>query len=417
MSTFRYNAFVGVLALSACLLSSCDRTAKEADAGTSPVRAMPDVGGVTTEKVTATGVGPTEGAAVDQALRMAIMQVNGHSVASEQIAATLQASAWLNEAKIDFGARQAVEVVSSRSNGAVTDFRITGRKRVAEGWEITVDANVAKYQVSAEANRPRIVIATPYAAAGAGAYVSGFKTDFADAIIQSNRFAVLDRDFASERQSELGMVEAGETNVADLARLGQAMSADLVAIPEIRAIGGDRVAVSLRLINVATSQISLSQSFEASASSGVPAALDRLAGEMTRAVLLRTFPISVVELQGQDVILNQGGAALESGRNYRAVSLGREIKDPQTGRSLGRVEQECCVIQITRVSNDLSYGRVVSASALPQPFTPGTIELREVVAAPQASQASASPATPKRAATPARRAPAGPPAGDKDENW
>ena len=60
--------------------------------------------------------------------------------------------------------------------------------------------------------------------------------------------------------------------------------------------------------------------------------------------------------------------------------LGDELKDPQTGRSLGRNEVPIGVVRIDRVTTKTSHGTFEDgAPSLGQPFKPGGIELRKQV--------------------------------------
>jgi len=90
-------------------------------------------------------------------------------------------------------------------------------------------------------------------------------------------------------------------------------------------------------------------------------------------------------------VLSQGGDTLSVGERWQAVALGEELRDPQTGNSLGRNEVPCCTIRIDRVSNQTSYGTLEEgvANLGGINFRPGAIELRSK-AAPAKAQAVAS---------------------------
>jgi hypothetical protein len=97
--------------------------------------------------------------------------------------------------------------------------------------------------------------------------------------------------------------------------------------------------------------------------------------------------------------------------------LGEELKDPQTGRSLGRNETPCCTIRVDRVAAQTSYGTIEGGADLGGAnFKPGAIELRQLAGAVKPAAASAAnggSAKPKpaRAAAPKAAAPA------EDPNW
>jgi hypothetical protein len=98
------------------------------------------------------------------------------------------------------------------------------------------------------------------------------------------------------------------------------------------------------------------------------------------------------------VVINQGGQAVAEGKTYRAVTLGKEVIDPQSGLSLGPTEAPCCTVLIDRVAQNLSYGHIVEDNVdQAGAFVPGSMELREEVAmkasapAPTAMRASGAP--------------------------
>ena len=82
------------------------------------------------------------------------------------------------------------------------------------------------------------------------------------------------------------------------------------------------------------------------------------AGAVVQSLLQRMFPITVVARDGTNVVLSQGGQAVKEGTRYQVVAMGGELKDPQTGQSLGRTETPCCVLVVDRVSANLSYGHL-----------------------------------------------------------
>jgi hypothetical protein len=166
--------------------------------------------------------------------------------------------------------------------------------------------------------------------------------------------------------------------------------------------------VSFRVVNAATGQLVMSQSFNYAFPSTEPTTLgisvdgNKLASDMMDAmdrsiiasILQSTYPLSVLQLQGRNVVINQGGDAVQEGATYLAVTLGKPIVDPQSGQSLGPTETPCCSVQIDRVTPNLSYGHIVEDNVhLDAPFSPGSMELRKQIAmnTPSSTMASSRP--------------------------
>lgn len=476
----------------------------------STFRENPDFGGVRAVETQAAGIGGTVEEATLRALDAAISQVNGRRVASGQVASRSGIQVDVNGLRaLDAQSQAFSDLVVSSSRGAVRSFSVVSSERVTEVeyeasiraaatsngwfedssfegeaserkydryWKVTVRAEVAKFVGPKDDGRPALVVASPRVQDGryavgdnsiAASEVAGaIRQRLSDAIGATGRFKLLDREATAELQAEAEFIQSADARTEDIAKLGQRMSADLVLVPVIERFGyprstrqlrmSDRQLVSyagggrltLRLINAATGEIVLSESFEhqlpATPPSTMPRAIDGIAkanelvdslsGQMVSAIITKIFPISVVAMQGDTAVLSQGGDAVSVGQRYQLVKLGDEIKDPQTGRSLGRMDSPCCTIVIERVADKMAYARLEGgAPDLGGPFKPGMLEVRDRLGAASssavASDSSSSPASSApKAATAARRTqgnapssakPAAPSAAksDEDENW
>ena len=146
-----------------------------------------------------------------------------------------------------------------------------------------------------------------------------------------------------------------------------------------------------------------------------------LVEQVVSSVILRSFPITVVALEGNNVVLSQGGQALRPGGRYAMVTMGTEMKDPQTGQSLGRIESPCCELVIDRVTPHLSYGHLENVRGALDRLLPGALQVRELLppsAPPAQATAAAAPRAPAKGTPKAsvQDAPAAEPT-KKDEKW
>lgn len=295
-------------------------------------------------------------------------------------------------------------------------------KKMRSYWKVRVKVDVAQYRAPDEQGRPKIVVALPRtlvanypvgdATVTADEVAQAVRGRLSDILTKTKRFIVLDRQFGAEMQAEIDHINSGNVRVQDGARLGQQLATDLILIPTIERFeyplrvqklrmserelvsysGSGRV--TLRLLNAATGEVVMSDSFEHKLADADPSTmprvvdgknmvaqmLDSLSGQIGGAVVAEIFPVSVVALTGDQVVLSQGGESIQVGQRWQAVALGEELKDPQTGRSLGRSEVPAGVVRVDRVSGKTSYGTFEGgAPALNQPFKPGGIEFRKQV--------------------------------------
>ncbi len=337
-------------------------------------------------------------------------------------------------------------------------------KKMRSYWKVRVRADVAQYRAPDEKGRPKIVVASPRVLSerypvGDGSVASeevarAIRSRLSDILTQTKRFIVLDREFGDEMQAEIDKINSGDVRMQDSARLGQQLATDLILIPTIERFAypksvrqlrmSDRQVVSysgggrigLRLLNASTGEVVMSDSFDYQLPSTGPSTLprvidgkgmaatmmDSLSGQIGSAIVTEIFPVSVVALNGDQVVLSQGGDTLQVGELWQAVALGEELKDPQTGNSLGRNETPCCTIRIDRVASQTSYGTVEEGAANlgGASFRPGLLELRakavpaKAQANVQTGQAAGAAPRPARAAAPKQKEASG---GDADPNW
>jgi len=469
------------LALSASGCSKKQQEASLADAvpaaGSVPepnlARSTPDAGKVEHVSVTASGRGPTVAAAVDQAIKLAIQQVNGKTMDMSALQFQAGMAVAFGEERVDIGSSAFAEFVATQSRGAVTGFQLVSQRDLENGdVEVSIEAKVAKFAKPESAGMLRVAV-MPFRT-GSESYVidtdrvaaddvvQGIRGSITDTLVQTKRVTVLDREYAQEVQSEIDLLETGRMSTDDFARLGEQLMADYVVVGKIERFGYERherqlrtsdrtivshsggASVSLRVINATTGQIELSDTVNVELPATAPTTLgstvnaskvkadlaNQLAAEAADAVIRRLFPLTVVAVDGKDVVLSQGGSTVSMGDVYEVVLRGKEITDPQTGRVIGRVEKRCCVIEVTRVSPDMSYATVLQSDVdLGSVFAPGALEVSGPAKRPaqavapgavagDVAVAPAEPAAPPASAVPSPAVAAADKAAEKDDsNW
>ena len=369
---------------------------------------VPDVGGVKRIEVTTSGRGASEPEALSEAMKLAILEVNGAVVdtASLTMKFGLDVTNGVDTASLRGSAF--ADLVAQRSGGVIQSLKVVDVKQPRLGqklYTVTITASIAKFEQSAEMQRIRVVVATPQFIEAAlpmgdktipsSELAETLRQRITDALTQTGRFAVLDREASPELDRELAMISEGSAPSEELAKLGQAVSADVLLTTRVDRMAYNRHARQLRtsdrelvsydggwaithkLVNVATRQVTASGSLSGDAPATEPTTLssgvdsnkvlqdmtDAMVKELVASVMKRTFPVSIVARDGTDVVLSQGGQSLREGARYTVNRLGNELKDPQTGQSLGRVESPCCELVITRVAENLSYGRLENVKA------------------------------------------------------
>jgi curli biogenesis system outer membrane secretion channel CsgG len=411
----RYPSLIAVIALS-LLTSGCGRDkAAEAPApaaAPTPVNAaapVPDAGKLESVKVTASGLGQSAGEAMSEALKMALLQVNGATIQTASISTKYGLDVSLGKDSASLRASEFVEQVKQRSGGVIQSLSVVSLEEptllAPKRYKATIEADIAKFKPSADMQKLKVVVGPvrfeqstlPMGdkSISATELAATLRQRISEALVQTGRFAVLDREFSPEIEQELGMISSGQAPSAELAKLSQAASADLVWSARVSNFAYNRHArqlktsdrelvsysggwaVSQKLVNVATRQVLTADSLRGSAPSTEATTLgsgidggkvmgdmsDELVKAVVASLLQRTFPITVVARDGTNVVLSQGGQAVKEGARYAVAAMGNEMKDPQTGQSLGRQESPCCELVIDRVTPNLSYGHLENVHA------------------------------------------------------
>ena len=442
-------------------------------------RTEPDTAGVEYVVVQSVGRGPSAQSAVNNAIRMAFEQVNGKSFEASTTTIDTGVSAdsdyersedngwWQSDYSrkdsLDIKGTAFADVVTSESKGKVKEFKVLSQESVDGQIEVLIEASIEKYVQSAGASYLRMAI-LPVATGQASYNIGGtsvsaekIATQLTDGLLRAftktKRVTVLDRQFSSETAQELSRIDVTNTDNDDYLRLGKQLAADYLLLARVDSFEypknvrklrtSDKVLVSysgggeltINVVNAVTGQIEVSDSVFVSLPSTAPSTnaapvnssrvasdlADKLAASASAKAIVALFPVTVVAVDNDSVVLSQGGELLKKGQRYQVVLRGAEIKDPQTGRVIGRVEKECCAIKIDRVTSEMSYGTILSSEIgdVAAVFQPGALELSQLLPKVSAKPASASSRKAIAPPVPARKKPVAPviPDGDSDEDW
>lgn len=451
MATMRKIVLLTVILASSIFLSACNKSGESTEKSAAPANAAAsnasdpagikntvDVGKIEQVVTTADGSGNSPSAALSEALKLAIMQVNGVTVnastdslnISQTTLETLdvessEGSAYVKAAST-LQSQQFADRIITESKGAISSFKVlsvTPPEKKGDLFKVQIEAKIAKFSAPSTAGKLKIVVAplhTNKASFNIGGrqipaqdVLTTIHQQIVDALTQTGRFLVLDRQFEGELQNELELIGSGQTPNTDFAKLGQAASADLIWVGVVNDFAYEKHvrhlelaerdlvsfsggwSISQRMINLATRQILQSVSLKGNAPATAPTTLgtnpDQVAivksmsvemvTKAVEAILLKTFPISVAERDGDSVVLSQGGNALRENSRYMVYLLGKEIKDPQTGLSLGNIETACCEVLVNRVTPNLSYGTLQNIKVKLDGVQPGALQIREVIGA------------------------------------
>ncbi|MEJ1959759.1 MAG: CsgG/HfaB family protein [Nitrosomonadales bacterium] len=421
--------FSGMILLVIIMLCSCGKKEEVTNSTVLPSSSsvsavLPDVGKVDTVLTKAEGFGETAATATTDAMKTAILQVNGTTIDAGSVRVKYGLDVTDGKDAVSLRASEFAEMVAQKSGGAITNFKIINIAEPKESvgiYKVIIEANIAHFTAPSDSKKIKVVVASIHF--DSPSFVIGSESipaqkvaeditqQVATALTNTGRFSVLDRDSGADIEKELNMIKEGKTSSAETGKLGQSITADIIWIGTINTLAYNRHTRQLRtsdrelvsysggwdvaqkLVNVATRQVMISDTLKGNApdvdpttmSSGINAnqvLLDmesEIVNEVVTSILARTFPITVVSLEGNTVVLSQGGESVKTGSRYAMVKLGKEMKDPQTGESLGRIESPCCEVVIDKTTPKLSYGHLENVKVSLDGIPDGGLQLSEQI--------------------------------------
>ena len=311
-----------------------------------------------------------------------------------------------------------MQTIKERTGGSVLSYVISSSRKDESGiWAVTAISKIAKYERSAEAKRKRIAI-VPFRATIRDLSFNGqhmaqqdvvrqLSQALSSPLVQSAKFTVLDREYESELGSELEKIQSGNVAKDDYARLGQKLITDYLlvgVVDDFRFIRNEKVmklsgtkivsneavaAVSFRLVEVATGQAVMSDSvrvrldndaLQAKGSAAGKEMLGQIGSAISDKIINQVYPPSVIAVEGQGVVIGQGGNAFREGEVIKLYRVGKEMFAPYTKESLGRQEKFCCTAKVGRVTPKSTYAEIQEPGLdLATGFRPGDLLVRERV--------------------------------------
>lgn len=404
---------------------------------------LPGLGAkVTAIEVESEGRGKSLQIAVNSALVEAIAQVNGRSLSSVTELNNLESSTTHGSEETYYASDKYQQQVRAATAGVVSGYEILQRRNLEDGQiQVALRVKVSKYEKSQKASRKRIAVlpffvtSDHYLLSGttvsAGTVTRNLDQELVNYLVQSRKFTVLDRGNIKQSMGELELAKSAASPTEELARLGQRLVADYILVGVIEQFKAETLSrmskfddmefktttgtvhINYRLIEVATQQVVISDSPQlnfdakqlgASAKSFDPKfASSRMIDDTTKKIaadiLNQIYPVAVIALDGDTLVLGQGGKSLQSGERYKVYRTGEHLYDPYTKEYLGRSENYCCEVEIIRVAPKQSYARLVSGETnLAEIFEAKRYILRERVSKPRKStvdNAAQSEAKPK----------------------
>jgi TolB-like protein len=382
-----------------------------------PTQAFSDPNTTTKTKVVETkGQGVNRDEAINMALKQAVAQVKGVAVSSidtdfDYRSASADIEKTNSGKKVEFdavGVHTGGTTLRTDIAGLVKTYEVLNEKKINDNtYEVTLKVTVYDYESPDKTARIRLAvmpIRTLAASYQFGSITNPsldtsrlFSQKLAAALTQTNKFAVLDREYIQEFAQEKKVL-IDDAPLEELAKLGQVLGVDYMLVGTINRAGIVRkesyspaidrtiseyeadFSFEYRLIVGPTRQIKLAdvlnikldktEQLKPLVTKWRPQDMDykemmdnfvgMAANQLVEIIIDQLYPIRIASIDkyGQ-VIINQGGSRIAVGQLLDIVSQGKELFDADTKESLGTTETLVATIRIDKVMPRISYAKFV----------------------------------------------------------
>ena len=287
-----------------------------------------------------------------------------------------------------FDANRSVVTTSSSMSGVVRRFQVAGQRQDHGQWFVTIIAEIPVYEGSAASKRMKIAV-LPFRTDSEDKKSSDFEqsvhAQVIDALTQSGKVAVLDRDYAQENQGELSQLQSEDFSKDEAAKLGNKLGADYIIVGTVSKAAATQESVymeavgkrifgathadaqlSFRMIEAATGVVQLSGTLSGTkyAASSLDTVAKAEAADLTHRILDSLFPLRIESFSDGVFYLGKGGDSIHVGDQFRVLKEGSPILDSDTHEVIGHSEKEVGKIVVTEVESKLSKAKLADGSSV-----------------------------------------------------
>ncbi len=195
------------------------------------------------------------------------------------------------------------------------------------------------------------------------ASVGGIADTFLDALINTKRFEIVERERLTTLMEEQGLALSGCTTMECYVQVGQLAGASKLIVGKVSKVG-ETYTANVRVVDVFVGKVELSESAESNSLDGLLSVTREMAGRLAASI-----PVigTVVSVSGDIIKLDLGNQeGVKAGDVVELYRLGEEYYHPDTGAFLGRDIEELGVAEITKVLADELSEAVFSGDIPPR---------------------------------------------------
>lgn len=254
---------------------------------------------------------------------------------------------------------------------------LSAAKVTATRWRAKVRIRYSAYQELGGQSARRTMVVVPMNSRDS----AEFSEKVQQALVSTRKFDVLTRSMSTVFAQEKAFLRSEDAATGEIARLANVKGADYLFLVDLRdlsltsqtdtvALTGETTRYSYltarirgQVLEMASHEVKWVKTIDVAI--GVPngtagstrdlvEALMPQAVELVTAMVDTIYPIRVVSSSGGRLTINRGGDNIREGDLFDVYQLGMELKDPQSGESLGKDEHHVAIAEVVDVKPKFS---------------------------------------------------------------
>lgn len=217
-------------------------------------------------------------------------------------------------------------------------------------------------------------------------------SDLMTYLVKTNKFNVVERSRMKDILTEQEFSESGYVSPESAVKMGQLIGADYFVMGKIemlkagikrkkvpytdivRSLYTGKMVVNVRIVDSRGGRIVAAEKMtvehedrnpkgELTADEFLEALKEKTVKKIVNGVVTGVFPLKIMKVTGDTVYINRGsGVDFEVGDHLSVLTQGETLIDPDTGESLGSMEEEVGVVEVTSIQKKFSKAKVISGA-------------------------------------------------------
>ena len=355
------------------------------------------------KSVTVEGRGLTFDSALVNAFENAIGQVNGLQVATKS---SMQIRETVQNENVDYQEGFSQDIEKS-TKGVIKSYKILAKGSVNTGDRkfVKIEAVIPVFKASSQTKRRKLaVLPYSYNADLSGntealKFSSDLSRDLESYLVQTRKFAMVDRRLEKFTDAELSRVAGDSAPIEEKVKYGNRLGADYLVVGVLRKfeiekkvkkkLSGDikkslipSIVVDYRIVDVVTGQIKYAKTHKKrqrlASSQSLTDFSKKVASSIGEDTIFAIFPMKIVSKNEDTVTLNQGNETVKVGRVFNVMKQGKALIDPYTKEKIGREEILIGQVKVENVTAKFSTAKLIGDSDKMKGVKPDSLVVRPV---------------------------------------